>query len=65
MYKDKNKAVREALKMSGVRHYELADALGISEFTLARKLRKELNEADKVHYLRLIEKIAKKKEEEA
>ena len=39
-----NKIIREELKQRGVRHWELAHALCISEQTLVRWLRFELSE---------------------
>ena len=37
-------------------NYELADLLGVSEFTLSRKLRKELPEEEKQRILAVIRK---------
>ena len=42
-----NQEVREALQHKGMKQWELADMLGISEFTLTRWLRKELTEDKK------------------
>ena len=57
-----NKIIREELKARGVRHWELAAALGISEQTLVRWLRFELNEDRQLDMLMKIEEIAKRKE---
>ena len=37
-----NEKIRSELKAHNMKHYELADLLGISENTLCRKMRKEL-----------------------
>jgi len=42
-----NLEIREALQKSKMKQWQLADLLGMSEFTLSRKLRKELSKADK------------------
>ena len=50
----KNEMIRKALKDSGMKQWELAEMLGISEFTLSRKLRNELPQEDKDRILNLI-----------
>ena len=57
-----NKIIREELKARGVRHWELAAALGISEQTIFRRLRFELDENYQLEMLMKIEEIAKRKE---
>ena len=57
-----NKIIREELKERGVRHWELAHELGISEQTLVRWLRFELSEDRQLDMLMQIEEIAKRKE---
>ena len=57
-----NKIIREELKSRGVRHWELAAALGISEQTMVRRLRFELEEDRQLEMLMKIEEIAKRKE---
>lgn len=59
-----NMRIRIAKKMKGVYQYELAEALGISEYTLTRKLRKELDEEEEAKILKEIDNISKKKSEE-
>jgi hypothetical protein len=49
-----NQEVREALQNKGMKQWELADMLGISEFTLTRWLRKELTEEEKEQLLKAI-----------
>ena len=50
----KNEEIRTALKEAGLKQWELADMMDISEFTLSRKLRSELPEDMKQHLLELI-----------
>ena len=57
-----NKIIREELKARGVRHWELAHALGISEQTMVRRLRFELDEDRQLEMLTRIEEIVKRKE---
>ena len=57
-----NKIVREELKSRGVRHWELAHELGVSEQTLVRWLRFELDEDRQLDMLMKVEVIAKRKE---
>lgn len=55
----KNHVIREALKASGMKQWELAEQLNVSEFTLSRKLRKEFSEDEKQKILKLIEDFQK------
>ena len=57
-----NKIIRDELKTRGVRHWELAHELGISEQTLVRWLRFEMSDDRQLDMLMKIEKIAKRKE---
>ena len=57
-----NKIIREELKARSVRHWELAAALGISEQTMVRRLRFELDENYQLEMLMKIEEIVKRKE---
>lgn len=50
----KNEMIRKALDDSGMKQWELAEILGISEFTLSRKLRHELPQEEKDRILDLI-----------
>ena len=59
-----NKIIREELKARGVRHWELAAALRISEQTMVRRLRFEQDEDRQLEMLMKIEEIAKRKERE-
>ena len=57
-----NMIVKEELKSRGVRHWELAHALGVSEQTLVRWLRFEPDEDRQLDMLEKVETIAKRKE---
>lgn len=59
-----NKIVRDGLKTRGVRHWELAHELGISEQTLVRWLRFELDEDKQLDMLEKIEELVKRREAE-
>lgn len=52
-----NQEIRKVLKGNGVRQWELAEILGVSEWTLCRKLRRELNDAQKAEIFAAIEKL--------
>jgi hypothetical protein len=53
-----NKKIRIDLLTYGIKHYELAAAVGISEFTLSRWLRKKLPDDKKIKILAAIKKLA-------
>lgn len=55
----KNLNIRQLLMQLGMRQYELAELLGITETALSRKLRKELPEEEQQ---RIIAIIKEKKE---
>lgn len=52
-----NKDVRQALAEAGFKQWELAEALGIHEGNLSRKLRRELPSEQKEHIFRAIERM--------
>ena len=52
----KNECIREELKKRNLKQWELAKMLGVSEFTLTRRLREELPEEEKKKILEVIEK---------
>lgn len=54
-----NIEIRKTMKERRLFNYELAEALGISEFTLSRKLRKELPQEEKDKILQIIDQLAK------
>lgn len=55
----KNVEIRTACIHFGIKHWQLANELGISETTLSRKLRYELPEDQKAKMLSVIEKMSK------
>lgn len=54
-----NIEIRKAMKERRLFNYELAEALGISEFTLSRRLRKELPQEEKNRILEIIDQLSK------
>ena len=56
-----NEIIRSTAKARGVCLWELADVLGVSEPTVTRKLRRELDEPERARFLEAIESVAKKK----
>ena len=54
-----NAEIRRAMGGAGIRQWQLADALGVNEFYLSRKLRKELPPEEKEKILAVIENLAK------
>ncbi len=60
-----NTDIREAAKEKGVRLWEIAERLRISDPTMSRKLRRELSEREKKYFLDIIDDIAAEKENAA
>lgn len=54
----KNKEIREAARAAGVRLWQIADDMSVSEATLIRKLLHELPEAKKQEVLSIIKRIS-------
>lgn len=50
----KNMKIRNALKDAGMKHWELAELMGISHYTLSVRLRKELPEEEQDRIIKLI-----------
>lgn len=57
-----NFQIRLAAREAGVHHWEIADALGISEGSFCRRLRHELPEAERARILELINDISAQRE---
>ena len=57
-----NADIRTTAQEKGVRLWEIAEYLKISEPTLIRKMRKELSEKEKAVYFDIIEKLAAEKQ---
>lgn len=51
--------VRQRVKSAGMKLWQVADALGVSEPTMTRKLRHELDQEEKAQIFRIIDQIAK------
>ena len=62
MKKLSNSDVRTKARENGVRLWEIADKLGISEPTITRKLRRELPADEKQRILAIIDEIAAAKQ---
>lgn len=58
-----NMRIRCALKNNGLKQWELAEMLDISEGALCRKLRRELPEDEQEHFVSAIEHYAEKRAE--
>lgn len=58
----KNLDLRNSAKAAGIPLWRIADALGVSEPTMTRKLRHELPENEKKQLLDLIKQLAKEAE---
>lgn len=53
-----NKEIRETAKQNGVPYWKIAARLGVSEVTICRWLRMELDEETKREILSIVEQIA-------
>ncbi len=56
-----NAEFKSLLHSEKIFYWELADALGVCENTIVRRLRKELSEQDKAEFSRAIERIKAKR----
>lgn len=54
-----NMKIREKARNSGVRLWQIADALGMQESLFSKKLRKELTEDEREKILSIIDDLAK------
>jgi len=57
-----NQEVRDAAIKRKVRLWQIADALGIHEVTLTKRLRYELADADKANIMSIIERLRAERE---
>lgn len=57
-----NDYIRKCLKITGIKMWQLADELGMSEFTLSRKMRYEFSEPDRIKYVQAINKLVEDRE---
>lgn len=60
-----NMKIREKAKNSGVRLWQIADALGIQESMFSKRLRNELPEDEQERILAIIDKLANERQEVA
>ena len=58
-----NIEIRHEAEKNGLKLWEVAEALGITDSTFSRKLRRELPSEQRDHILRMIGKIAERKAE--
>lgn len=56
-----NQDIRQYAKKAGVRLWEVAEFLGVSDPTMTRKLRHELNDSEKSRIMSIIDELAKKR----
>ena len=61
--KQKNMDIRLAATGSGVKLWQIAEALGVTDATLSRKLRQELSEKEKEKVLSIIQEISDQNED--
>jgi len=52
-----NYRIRNALLKNNVKHWQLAEKMGITDFSLSRKLRRELTEEEQKKIISLVESI--------
>lgn len=55
----KNKDIREAVTRAGLKLWQIADALGITDSYFSRKLRKELPEEEKERIFGIVRELSK------
>lgn len=58
----RNQDIREALRKSGVKYWELAEKLGICQSWLSVRLRKELTSDEKMKCFNAIQEIIQERE---
>lgn len=58
-----NERIKDTCKNKKIKLWEVAEALGIQDSALSRKLRKELPEKETVNILHIIDQLAKEKAE--
>lgn len=59
----KNERIRAAAKETGVRLWEIAERVGITDSNFSRKLRRELPDTEQDRLLAIIDAIAAEREE--
>lgn len=61
----RNGDVRDKICSSGVRFWEVAEGLGITDSMFSKRLRHELSDGDKQQIFEIVERIRSQKEREA
>lgn len=59
----KNVEIRSAYMLAGIKQWQVAEALGVSETHFSRKLRNDLPQAEKEKILAVIDRLAHEKRE--
>lgn len=59
-----NQDIRNAVATHGFKLWELAEALGMYDGNLSRKLRRELPSSEKDHIFHIIDRMAEQREEQ-
>ena len=59
----KNEKIRTAAKDAGVKLWQIAERVGLTDSNFSRKLRRELPDEERERILRLIDEIAAEREE--
>lgn len=57
-----NKEFRADMKAAGIRLWEIADEIGVSEATITRRLRNEMNNETKKQLVQAAQRIKERKE---
>lgn len=57
----RNVDIKERLKNNGISYFELGELFGVSEMTIFRKLRKELDKSEKEKLEKAIDEIIKER----
>lgn len=57
-----NQEIRDAAKSKGIHLWQIADALGINDGNLSRRLRHELPESQKTEIRKIIQQLSEQKE---
>lgn len=60
-----NLEIRNYAKSKSVKHWQIAEELGLTEFTFSRQLRHELSDTDKTRVKVIIDKLSGKTAEQA
>jgi predicted XRE-type DNA-binding protein len=62
---ENNIDIREAIKKSGLKQWEVAEKYGIHEGNFSRRLRHELRGSEKTEILKIINDLHKRQKEDA